>query len=45
MASYLSTSVSLVLFSAGRHLRAANEPRANGASEADVIWTNNDWNG
>jgi hypothetical protein len=42
MASYLSTSVSLVLFSAGRHLRAANEPRTNGASEADVIWTNND---
>jgi hypothetical protein len=43
MASHFSTSLSLFLFSLGLHLRAANEPPANGASEAEVIWTNNDW--
>jgi hypothetical protein len=43
MTRHFSTSLSLVLSSAGSHLRAANEPRANGASEADVIWMNNDF--
>jgi hypothetical protein len=42
MASYLSISLSLVLFSAGRHLRAANKPHANGALEGKGIWTNDD---
>jgi hypothetical protein len=31
-----------VLFSAGSHLRAVNEPHANGALEGKGIWTNDD---
>ena len=37
-----NTSLGPVLFSAGSHLRAANKPHANGASEGTGIWTNND---
>jgi hypothetical protein len=43
MTCHFSTSLGLVLFPAGSHLRAANKPRGNGASGADVIWTNNDF--
>jgi hypothetical protein len=37
-----SVSLSLVLFSAGSHLRPANKPHANGALEGKGIWTNDD---
>jgi hypothetical protein len=40
MTRHFSASLSLVLVSAGRHLRAAYKPRANGASEGNGIWTN-----
>jgi hypothetical protein len=40
MTRHFSTSLSLVLFSAGSHLRAANKPHANGALERKGIWTN-----
>jgi hypothetical protein len=43
MTRHFSTSLSLVLFSAGSHLRAANKPGANGALEAKGIWTNDDF--
>ncbi len=42
MTRHFSTSLSLVLFSAGSHLRAANKPHANGALEGKGIWTNDD---
>ncbi len=42
MTRHFSTSLSLVLFSAGSHLRAANQLRANGALEGKGIWTNDD---
>lgn len=40
MFRYLSTSLSQFLFSAVSHVRAAYKPRANGASEGNGIWTN-----
>ena len=43
MTRHFSTSLSLVLFSAVSHLRAANEPHANGALEGKGIWTNDDF--
>jgi hypothetical protein len=42
MTRHSSTSLSLVLFSAGRRLRAAYKPRANRALEGKGIWTNDD---
>jgi len=42
MTRHSSTSLSLVLFSAGSHLRAANKPHAKGALEGKGIWTNDD---
>jgi hypothetical protein len=39
MTRHCSTSLSLVLFSAGSHLRAANNPHANGALEGKGILT------
>jgi hypothetical protein len=43
MTRHFSTSLSLVLFSARSHLRAANKPHANGALEGKGIWTNDDF--
>jgi hypothetical protein len=43
MTRHFSTSLSLVLFSAGGHLHAANKPHANGALEGKGIWTNDDF--
>jgi hypothetical protein len=43
MARHSRTSLSPVPFSAGSHLRAANEPHANGALEWKQIWTNDDF--
>jgi hypothetical protein len=43
MSRYLSTSLSQVLFSAVSHVRAAYKPRANGASEGNGIWTNDNF--
>ena len=42
MTRHFSTSVSLVLFWARSHLRAANKPHAKGALEGKGIWTNDD---
>lgn len=42
MTRHFNTSLSLVLFSAGSHLRAANKPHAKGALEGKGIWTNDD---
>jgi hypothetical protein len=42
MTRHSSTSLSLVLFSAGSPLRAANKPHAKGALEGKGIWTNED---
>jgi phage host-nuclease inhibitor protein Gam len=42
MTRRLSISLSLVLLSACSPLRAANKPHAKRASEANVIWTNDD---
>jgi len=43
MTRHFSTSLSLVLFSAGSYLRAANKPHANGALEGKGIWPNDDF--
>jgi hypothetical protein len=43
MSRHFSTSLSLVLFSAGSHLRATNNRHANGALEGKRIWTNDNF--
>jgi hypothetical protein len=42
MNRHSSTSLSLVLFSVGSHLRAAYKPHANRALEGKGKWTNDD---